>query len=102
MYDEAVDDCLAALKFIPNMFVTSKIITKLRTALYADDNILYFKEYSGNARFCCNEMGILDIDLNKINLGETNYDEHYPETIIDIRLLACILNLKNAEHLKKR
>ena len=102
MYDEAVDDCLAALKFIPNMFVTSKIITKLLTALYADDNILYFKEYSGNARFCCNEMGILDIDLNKINLGETNYDEHYPETIIDIRLLACILNLKNAKHLKKR
>ena len=98
MYDKAVDDCLAALKFIPDMFVTSRIIT----ALYADDNILYFKECSGNTRFCCNEMSIFDIDLNKINLGDTNYDEHDPETIIDIRLLACILNLKNAKHLKKR
>ena len=47
-------------------------------------------------------MSIFDIDLNKINLGDTNYDEHDPETIIDIRLLACILNLKNAKHLKKR
>ena len=26
MYDEAVDDCLAALKFIPDWFVTSKMI----------------------------------------------------------------------------
>ena len=51
MYDKAVDDCLAALKFIPDMFVTSKIITKFLTALYADDNILYFKEYSGMLDF---------------------------------------------------
>ena len=36
MCDKALDDCLAALKFVPDWFVTSKIIEKLSTALYAD------------------------------------------------------------------
>ena len=40
MCDEAVDDSLAALKFIPDYFVTRKI-KKLHTVLYTDDSILY-------------------------------------------------------------
>ena len=63
MYDEAVDDCLAALKFITDWFVTSKIIKKLLTASCADDNILYFNEDSGDVIFSCNEIGILSSDL---------------------------------------
>ena len=65
-----------------------KLLKKLFTALYADDNILYFNEDSGDAVFSCNEMGILRIDLNNINLDDTNYDEDDPETIIYVRLLA--------------
>ena len=33
-------------------------------------------------------MGILSIDINNINLDDTNYDEGDPETVIHIRLLA--------------
>ena len=33
-------------------------------------------------------MGILNTDLNNINLDDTDYDEDDPETIIYIRLLA--------------
>ena len=33
-------------------------------------------------------MGILNIDLNNINLNDTNYEEDDPYTIILIRLLA--------------
>ena len=62
--DEAVDDSLAALKLIPDWFVTRKMIKKLFTALYADENILYFDEDSGNVVFNCNGMVILNIDLN--------------------------------------
>ena len=40
--DEAVDDSIATWKLIPNWFVTCKMIKKLFTALYADENILYF------------------------------------------------------------
>ena len=59
MCDGAVDDCLAALKFIPDCFFTSKMFKKLLTTLYADYNILYFNEDSGDIIFSCNEMGIL-------------------------------------------
>ena len=73
--DEAVDDSLAALRFVPDWFVTRKTIKKLLTALYADDNVLNFDEDFGDAVCSCNEMGILSIDLNNINLDDTNYDE---------------------------
>ena len=41
MSDEAVDDCLAALKFIPDWFVTSKMLEQLRDVLLAND-VYYF------------------------------------------------------------
>ena len=40
MCDKAVDDFLASLKLIRDGFVTSKMITKIFTYLYADENIL--------------------------------------------------------------
>ena len=45
-------------------------------------------------------MGILSIDLNKINL-DNNFDEDDRDTIILIKLWHGILNLKNEKHLKK-
>ena len=53
-----------------------------------DDSILFFNEDSGDAIFSCNKMDILSIDLNNINLDDTNYDEDDRETIIHVRLLA--------------
>ena len=38
------------------------MIKKLFTALYGDDNILYFNEDSDNAVSSCNKMCILNID----------------------------------------
>ena len=49
---------------------------------------IYSNEDSSSVVFICNGMGILNIDLNNINLGDTNYDEDDPDTIILIRLLA--------------
>ena len=87
MCDKAVDNRLAALKFVPDWFVTSKMIKKLITALYADE-IFYINEDSGNVVFNYNEMGILNINLNNVNLNDTNYDEVGLITIILIRRLA--------------
>ena len=56
------------------------------TALYADESILYFNENSGNIVFSCNEMSILNIDLNNIYLDNT-FDEDDLDTVILIRLL---------------
>ena len=87
MCDKAVDDSLAALKLISYWFVTSKMIKKIFTALYADENILYFNEDSGNVVFSCIEMSILNLDLNNSNL-DNDFDEGDTDTIILIRLLA--------------
>ena len=101
MFNEAADGSLAALKFVLDWFVTSKIIKKLRTALYADENIPNFNEYFSNAAFSCNEMGIFDIDLNDINLDDSNYDEDDSKAIIHIRHLAWHINFKKREAHKK-
>ena len=94
--NEAVYDSAAALKLIPDWLVTNNMIKKLSTTLNVDENILYFNEDSGNVVFNCNEMDILNIDLNNINLG-SNVDEDDLDTIILIRLLAWHIKLEKRE-----
>ena len=53
------------------------------------------------AAFSCNEMGIIDIDLNDINLDDSNYDEDDSKTIIHIRHLAWHINFKKREAHRK-
>ena len=93
MCDKAVDDFLPALKFVPNWVVTSKLIRKLFTALYSDNNILHFNEDSGDAVFACNNMGI--------NHDDINYGENDPETVTHIRLLAWHIKFEKRTALKK-
>ena len=100
MRNKAVDDFLPALKFVSDWFATSKIVKRLLTELYADDNILFFDEYAGDAIFCCNQMDILRVDLNDINLDD-NYNEDDRKTIIHIRLLACHTKFEKRKALKK-
>ena len=78
----------SSIKIVRDWFVTIKMTKRLLTAVYADENILYFNKDSSNVVFNCNGMGILNIDFNNINLDDTNYDEDDPDTIILIRLLA--------------
>ena len=47
-------------------------------------------------------MGILNTDLNNINLDDTDYDEDDPETIIYIRLLAWHIKYEKRKTLKKQ
>ena len=54
--------------------------------MYADENLVYFNEDSGNVVFSCNEIRILNADLTNNNL-DNNFDEDDPDTIIHIRLL---------------
>ena len=98
---KVVDDSLAAFKFVPDWFVTSKMIKTFFTDFYADENILFFGEDSSNVVFICNGMSIFNIDLNNINLDDTNYDEDDPDTIILIRLLAWHSKFKKRKNLQK-
>ena len=63
--NDAVADCLGALKFIPDGFVTSKILEKFHDALLAND-ILFFDENLSKVTFFADEMGILGVDMMTI------------------------------------
>ena len=68
--------------------------------MYADENIIYFNEDFDNVAFNCNEMGILNIDLNNINL-DNNFDEDDLDTIIHVRLLPWHTKFEERKALKK-
>ena len=61
MCEEAVVDCIAALKFIPDWFIpniyASKMTKKLYTALYADVGLLFLFSY-----FCMSDDEKKEID----------------------------------------
>ena len=49
----------------------------------------------------CNKMSSLNLDLNNVNL-DSNFDEYDPDTIIRVRILLGILNLKNTKLFLKK
>ena len=57
-------------------------------------------EGSGDAIFNCNEMGILNIDLNNINLDD-NVNEGDLDNIILIRLLTWHIKFEKCKERKK-
>ena len=88
------------MKLFLDWFVKIKTIKKLYTALYADNNILYFNEDSGNVIFSCNEIGIFNIDLNNISL-DNKFDVNDPDTIILIIVLTWHTKFEKRKSLKK-
>ena len=101
--DEAVDDSPAALKFIPDWFVTSKMLEKLDNVLQANDDILFYNEDFDKVTFIANQIHTLAADLDRINLdNDYNFDEDDPNTVIDVTHLAWHSKLKKRKALKKR
>ena len=79
MCDEAVDDCLAALKFNPDRFVTSKMFEKIDNTSHANDDIFFYNEDFDKVTFIANQRHILTADLDN-NI----FDEDDPDTIIHV------------------
>ena len=106
MCDKAVDRCFLYLILSLINISLTKYLTlfflKSFTALYADENILYFNKDFSNVTFCCNKMGILSVNLKKINLDYTNYEENGPGTIILIKRLALHIKFEKHKTLKKK
>ena len=89
MCDEAVDDCLKALKFAPDWFATSKMLERSDDALNASDDLLFFDKDFSKLTFFANQMDILGVDFDKINLDEdNNFYEDDSDTIIYVIFLA--------------
>ena len=84
MCDETVDNCLATSKFIPDWFVTSKMLVKLNV-LHANDDVLFYNEDFDKVTFITNHRHVLAVGLNKTNLdNDNNFYEDHPDTIIHV------------------
>ena len=66
----------------------------------AYENILYFNEDSGDVTFCCDEMGILIVNLNNIYLDNNSVEDDL-DSIILVRRFAWNIKFEIAKHLKK-
>ena len=66
--DIAVNDFLPELKLVPDWFVSNKMLEKLHTTLFADDDIAFFHEDSGSVTHFSNKIDILSVNFKNINL----------------------------------
>ena len=74
MCGEAADDGLAAFKFVPDWFGTTKMLEKLDNALHANDDLLFYNEYFDKVTFITNQKhNLAAADLHKINFDNDNY-----------------------------
>ena len=77
------------------------MIKKLLIVLYADDNLLYFKEDSDDVILSFKEMGILGVDLNSINFDNSNYNKGEPISLFMSDFWLSIVNSRDVNHFKK-
>ena len=77
------------------------MIKKLLIVLYADDNLLYFKEDSDDVILSFKEMGILCVDLNSINFDNSNYNKGEPISLFMSDFWLSIVNLRDVNYFKK-
>ena len=101
MCDKAVADCLTSFKFVPDWFVTSKMVKKLFTDLYANENIIYFKKILVMPHLIIMKW----VFLIQILIASTLTIITFMKMILILLLFSdfClgIPNLKNVKHLKR-
>ena len=81
MCDKAVDFFLITIKFVPDWFVTNKMLEKLDKSAISNGDIFSHDVDSNIITFLSNDMGFPSIELNNVNLDDDNFDEDDPETI---------------------
>ena len=102
MCDEAVVNSLAALKLVPDWFITSQILEKFSDSLLANDDVLIFDEYFGKVTFYANQIGILGVDFDKLTLMVIIIYQNDPDTILNVRLLVWRNKLEKRKGFQKR
>ena len=98
--DKVVDGFLPALKFVLDWFVTSKMIKKLYTVLYADDGLLFLMKILIISQFVVMKWVFLEQILGNINIDDTNDKEDNPDILILIRLLVWYSKFEKCKALK--
>ena len=88
MCDNAVDSCLQALKFVPDWFVTSKVIEELDSAVFSNDYIVFGDLNSDFGTFFSSYIGLNSMTPDNVGLDDVHFDYCDPETINHVKLIA--------------
>lgn len=80
-----VDDCLSLLKFVPDCFVTKKMLKDLDNTVFFNGDIVFVNEDSDNDTLFSDDMGLVNVNLN-VSLDDVNFGDNDPETIIYVSL----------------
>ena len=102
MSHKAADYFLLTLKFVPDWFVTSKMIRKLDILLFSNDYIVFGDLEFDFIIFFSSDIDLNSITLDKINLDDDDFDYCDPETINHVKLMSAIINIRKSKHLKQR
>ena len=85
MCEKFVQAFLPVSKFVPDLFVTNKMLEKLDNAVTSNDYILLVHVDSNSITFLSNDIAFNTIDFNNINFDDNNFDKDDPETTIHVR-----------------
>ena len=96
MCDNAADDFVLALKFVPDLFITSNVTGKLYDVVFSNDDLVFGDLKSGN------DKGLNIVTLDSINLESNNFDNFDPETMNHITLMEWSNRLNEGKARKKR
>ena len=97
MCDKTVDASLPELKFVPDWFVTNKMLEKLDYVVFSNniddiDFVTFFSEI----------MTLVTLDLNNSDLDDDKFDEDDPYNIILVRITAWHNRFKQRKACKER
>ena len=102
MCDKAVDDCLEALKFISDWFVTSKMPEKFDNALHANDDIVFCNEVLIKSQLLLiKDICILQILIKSILITIMIFMEMILTVLFMPDFWFGVATLKNVKHYKK-
>ena len=101
MRDKVVDLYLLALKFVPDWFVTSKMIEKVDNSGFCNDD-LFFGDIDYDVTLFSNDIGLISINHNNISLDDDNFEDYDPETINHVRVMTWYNRYKSHIACNKR
>ena len=99
---EAVDDYLPALTFIPDWFVTSKILEKFHNALLHNDDIRFLMKILIKSLTLISNYILLQIFIKLILMNIMILMKMILILLFMSDFWLGLMNLKNAKHLKKK
>ena len=100
MCNRAVDVCLPLLKFVPDKFVTNKMINKLDDVVFSNDDRVFVNGGSDNDTFFSDDLGLNTIYVNNIDIDDDILVKMILKLLFMLHLWLRVINNENNKNIK--